>query len=142
MSTIVIGGILPAFFIGIAMVLLKLSGQMGVSAATNMMILSVGVFVAGLIGSFFGLGGGFSWGGGGVSVLTGIFWATGTLCISYAVNRFGLPMSLAASLAATNALVAVVLSLIFFKEGTDLNIIKLLLGVLCIVAGSILVTIA
>jgi hypothetical protein len=140
--SIFIGGIIPAILIGVALIFLKLSGQLGIGAGSAMIFTAIGVAISGVIASLFGLFGGVSLGSAGVSILVGVFWGGGTLLMNYAVSKLGLPMPVSASIAATNVLVVLVLALIFFKDGASLDLIKLSLGVILIVAGSSLVTLA
>lgn len=143
MQGILIGGILPALFIGLALTLLKQAGILGLSAGNTMMIISIGVFITGTVASFlFKENFSFPPKATAIALCVGLSWATGTLLMSFAVNRFGLPMSVSASLAAANALVTVTLSLLFFKEAANLHTIKLVVGALLIVSGTVMVTLA
>ncbi len=139
---IIIGGVVPALFIGVALTLLKLSGSMGINAGTGMMFTAVGVFISGAAAHFLGLSSGFTLGSSSISVLVGVFWGAGTLLMSFAVSKLGISMPVSASLAAANILVVLVLGLIFFRDGVSLDILKATIGALLIVGGSVLVTLA
>lgn len=143
MNGIIVGGILPAIFIGVALTLLKQAGILGLSAGNTMMVISIGVFIAGTTASFlFKESFSFPPKAAGVALAVGLCWASGTLLMSFAVNRFNLPMSISASLAAANALVTVTLSILFFKEAGNLHLLKLIIGALLIVSGTVMVTFA
>lgn len=143
MQGIIIGGILPALFIGLALTLLKQAGILGLSPGNTMIVISIGVFVTGTIASLL-LKESFSFTPKATAIAlgAGLSWATGTLLMSYAVNKLALPMSISASLAAANALVTLSLSLLFFKEAANLHTTKLIIGALLIVSGTVMVTLA
>ena len=136
---IVVGGIVPAILIGVALIFLKLSAESGLSSGIGMVLTGVGVSIIGAIGYL--ISGGVVVSKGIVfSLLVGLFWGLGTMLMGIAVEKFSLPMSVAASLAATNILVVTAISVIFLGEGANISLPKLILGVLLVVAGSILVT--
>ncbi|ERP32136.1 hypothetical protein [Chitinivibrio alkaliphilus] len=141
MKSIFAGGILPAILIGFALTGIKYVLEKGVTPQGLLILAGIGVLGTGLgttllipESSSFSLRGVV----GGISV--GIFWGLGTFLMSYSVRVFNLPMSVSASLAATNALITALLSLILFKEYETLSVIKLLTGTLCITVGAILIT--
>ncbi|MGM0443197.1 MAG: hypothetical protein ACQEQV_03325 [Fibrobacterota bacterium] len=144
MKGVLIGGILPAVLIGTALTLLKLFIRLGVSPAQGMLCISAGVALTGATalvltpqGNTFAS---LPASGIAAAVGAGLFWSAGTYFMSFAVAKYDLPMSVSASLAAANALIAVLLSLLLFQEGANLSLLKLMTGALLIVSGSILIT--
>jgi hypothetical protein len=142
MIPLLIGGLLPALFIGIALTFLKVSSLQGISAGTGMIFTGIGVTLAGVVAHLLGLSGGASGKSIPLSLLVGIFWGTGTLLMSYAVSRLNLSITISASLAAANVIVVSLLGVFFLGEGDGVSLLKLSIGITAIVAGSILVTTA
>ncbi len=139
---LLIGGFLPALLIGFALTFLKLSSQSGVGAGTGMIITGVGVTVAGVIAHLLGLSGIGSLKSIPFSFFVGLFWGAGSLLMAYAVSKLGLPMTISASLAATNIVIVALLGILFLGEGSNISMIKLIIGITAIVVGSFFVTTA
>ncbi len=142
MTALLIGGIIPSICIGLSLTFLKVSSVNGMSAGTGMIFTGIGVTVTGIIAHFLGLNGFSSVKAVPFSFLVGLLWGTATLLMSFAVSRLNLPITIAASLAATNIIVVSLLGIAFLGEGEGISIIKLIIGISAIIAGSILVTTA
>jgi len=142
MQSIIIGGLLPALFVGLALTFLKMAGMHGIGAGSSMIIVGLGVCLAGLIAHVLGLSGFGSTKAMVLSLLVGIFWGIGTLLMLFAVSKLGLPMVVSASLAASNVVVVVMISLFILGENSSISLVKLIVGMIAILFGSILVTTA
>jgi drug/metabolite transporter (DMT)-like permease len=141
MKGYILGGLLPAVCIGMALTSIKYTLKKGVSPQGVIVLTGFGVLCTGLFMflvrsgentlSIRGVAGG---------LLIGVFWASGTFLMSYSVDTFNLPMSVSASLAATNAVIAAVLSIILFQEHTDVSVLPLLSGTVLITLGAMVIT--
>jgi len=70
----------------------------------------------------------------------GLCWGVGVLLVSMAISRYDTKLSILAPLYNMNTLVTVIGALIIFSEWKDVNVVKLIIGALLIVAGGVLVS--
>jgi len=142
MNSVMVGGILPALFVGFALTSLKIASIEGMSAGTGIIITGFGVIIAGAIGHFLGLSGFGSIKAISFALLTGVLWGIGTLLMLFSVSKLHLPMAVSASLAATNVVVVVLASLFILGESSSISVTKVIFGMIAILLGSVLVTTA
>ena len=76
------------------------------------------------------------------AVLMGMAWATAIGFMAYAISTLGVPVSIIAPLTNANALVALAVSALVFREWGTLNARRVLAGTLFIVLGAVVVVTA
>lgn len=136
---LVIGGFVPAVGYALFAIFTKNATQAGIGPGANMVLVGLATSV---IGVLFHLalpsppvtGKGALW-----AVASGLLWGAGTGFVSLALMRYGIPVSKLNPLYNTNTLLAVVLGLVVFSEWKQVDVLKLSLGALLILAGSLLV---
>lgn len=136
---LIIGGLLPALLFGFSNVFAKAANSAGISL--GLYVIGIGLSVA-LVGAavFVFQGGGTATGKGLLfTICVGLFWATGTACIAYALVEHGARISTLVPLFNMNSLISVLLGLWLFAEWRDVHTLKLLSGALLIVVGGSLV---
>lgn len=142
LTSIAIGGLMPALLIGIGTVLMR--GSVGAGASIPAYLACVGTTVA-LIG----------WGsvamfGGGVPgpkaiILAcgmGAAWAVSIGCIAYGLGTLRLPLSVVAPITNSNALVGVICGALVYSEWKHLNMPMVAIGALMICGGATLVSLS
>ena len=139
---IVIGGFVPAVLFAASGIFNKLGAQSSIG-------LSAFIFFAGLGGVLSSLPFLFLQGGSVVSLKTSIFpllmgvtWGLGIGCVTLGMQRFHAPLSRLVPLYNMNTLLVVLVSLFFFAEWKDVQVLKLLIGAIFVVIGGTLVSIA
>jgi uncharacterized membrane protein len=134
-----VGGLAPAVGYALFAIATKFAVQAGISAGTNLVLVGLATAATGVVfrivlpaqplaakAAFWSLG-------------AGILWAAGTGLVSLAMERYGVPVSKLNPIYNTNTLLAVLLGLVLFSEWRQVEVPKLLLGALLILAGSLLV---
>lgn len=141
-KSLVIGGLLPTVMLGLGTVLMKLSMKAGSSVANYLVQVGITVFAIGVA---------FSWLGSGwvstpraqvFATLMGLAWAIAISAMAYAIAKLGVPVSVLAPLTNANALVALAVSALVFREWSELDGPRVLSGTLLIVAGAAIVATA
>ena len=138
-SALLIGGFLPALIYGGSALFQKLSTNLGISISAYLVVVGLGVSIAGLGFYFFDNTVSFTVKASGYAGIFGITWGIATGLVAYSLLHFNVPISQLVPLYNMNTLVAVLLALVIFSEWQELNVIKLLLGTVLIVVGAILV---
>ncbi|MEN9354179.1 MAG: hypothetical protein RL318_1504 [Fibrobacterota bacterium] len=136
---LVIGGFVPAVGYALFAIFTKSATQAGIGPGANLAF--IGLATA-LVGMIFHLvlptvpltTRGALWATG-----SGILWAAGTGLVSFALMRYGIPVAKLNPIYNTNTLLAVVLGLVIFSEWKQVDVIKLSIGAVLILAGSLLV---
>ena len=137
---LVIGGLIPALFYGVASVFQKLSVREGGSVSVYLLAFGAATFLVGALSTAFlphppspirsiliaGLG--------------GVTFALGAGLISLALVRYDAALAQLAPLYNMNLLVSVTLGLLLFSEFKDLQVSKVLVGTVLILAGGWLVS--
>lgn len=136
----IIGGFVPAILFGLAGLVQKTAQRTGISMSWYIVLISIGVFTAGVPLLFTEQAKQLSFKGGALSILIGLFWALGMISVATAISKYGVPVSKLAPLYNMNTLIAVVLGLLIYAEWKSLNLIPLLTGAFFIVVGGILVS--
>jgi uncharacterized membrane protein len=135
-KSLLIGGLLPTLLLGLGTVLMKLSMREGSSVPNYLVQVGGTVLCVGLVSTLVG--------GGWVSspraqmfaVLMGLAWASAIGSMAYAISTLGVPVSIIAPLTNSNALVALAISALVFRELATLDGPRLLVGALLIVVGA------
>lgn len=135
-KSLLIGGLLPTLLLGLGTVLMKLSMREGSSVPNYLVQVGGTVLCVGLICTLVG--------GGWVSspraqmfaVLMGLAWASAIGSMAYAISTLGVPVSIIAPLTNSNALVALAISALVFRELATLDGPRVLAGAIMIVVGA------
>lgn len=137
---LLIGGIVPAIFFGIVAVLVKFSMRAGISLPMYLLVVGAAVFTFGLVATFLTGARSVCFESGGYAVLMGVAWAIGMYCMSYGISTLKLPVSVVVPLNNSNAIVAVLLSAVFFSEWKELNMTRVIVGTVLIMIGATVVS--
>lgn len=137
---IVIGGLLPALFFGVAGVCQKWSNQHGISTGAYLVSIGVGVVLVGAVLWAINTDQKFSSAAIVPAVGMGIAWGIGVVLVAIGISKYGAPISQLAPLYNMNTLVTVVIALVVFSEWKDVNLVKLTIGALFIILGGVLVS--
>lgn len=138
-SALLIGGFLPALIYGGSALFQKLSTNLGISISAYLIAVGLGVGIAGFGFYFFDNTASFSIKAGGYAGIFGITWGIASGLVAYSLLHFNVPISQLVPLYNMNTLVAVLLALVIFSEWQELHVVKLLLGTVLIVVGTIFV---
>lgn len=141
-NAILIGGIVPAVFLGLGTVLMRAS--VGAGATIPVYLAAVGTTV-GLIGwtaTLLTPGEGASAAAIGFAVAMGATWAIAIACIAYGFGPLRLPVAVVAPLTNSNALVAALIGAILFSEWKGLNMPWIAAGSVLICAGATVISFA
>jgi uncharacterized membrane protein len=136
---LVIGGFVPALGYALFAICTKCAADSGIGPGASLAL--VGLATA-LVGGIFHLFlpatpapvRGMLW-----AAASGVLWGAGTGFVSLALMRYGIPVSKLNPIYNTNTLLAVALGLVVFSEWKQVDVLKLSLGALLILAGSLLV---
>lgn len=142
LRTLFIGGIVPSILLGSGTVLMKLSLRSGISLPIYLVIVGGAVLCYGSIAVLLTGSKTATMAAGLYAFGMGLAWSTAIFCMSYGISVLKIPVSVIAPLTNSNALVAVLLSAIFFAEWNELNFMKVLCGTILIVAGATIVSTA
>lgn len=141
-KAIILGGVVPAVLLGISTCLMKLSLRHGVSISTHLVLVGATVLLVGVIATFAAGKWQISMQSGLASSGMGLVWACSVIMMAYGMSKLQLPVSIVAPISNSNALVAVLLSAVLFKEWATLDVTKVLVGTGLIVAGASVVSAA
>jgi len=141
---ILVGGIIPALFLGLVTVLMRSSIAAGASIPTFLAVVGSTIALVGwgsvvLTGQSSGLR--FS-GAVGWAVAMALAWSAAIACISYGFGVLKLPVAVVAPLTNANGLVAVVVGALAFGEWRSLHLPMTAGGTLLICAGATLVALS
>jgi drug/metabolite transporter (DMT)-like permease len=137
---IILGGIAPAMLWGLTSVLQKLSATAAVGPGRYLTIFGItiaccgGLYALVLRESFPTLSGSL------LAVAAGLAFAVGTGLLSFVLYQYDYPISRLAPVLGVNAVVPVVIGLIFLGEGTTVDLTRLILGLGVTLLGVLLVT--
>jgi uncharacterized membrane protein len=137
-----VGGVLPAVFWGITAVLQKLSAQHATGPAAYLAAFGGMIALAGFAASRVWPSGSWSKEGLAYAGAAGLTFAVGTGLIALALWRYHAPLSQLAPIWSCNVLVTVAVSTFALGEMSVVNVPRLALGTVLIVAGALLVTYA
>ncbi len=141
---ILVGGIIPALFLGLVTVLMRSSIAAGASIPTFLAVIGTTIALVGwgsvaLTGQSSGLQ--FS-GAVGWAVAMALAWSIAIACISYGFGALKLPVSVVAPLTNANSLVAVAVGALVFGEWRSLDLPMTAGGTLLICLGATLVSLS
>jgi len=136
---LVIGGFVPALGYALFAICTKFASQAGIGPGLNLVLVGLATVVVGVVFHFALPSPSLTSAAAAWSLGSGILWAVGTGFVSLALMRYGIPVSKLNPIYNTNTLLAVVLGLWVFAEWRQVDVTKLLLGALLILAGSLLV---
>jgi hypothetical protein len=135
---LLIGGIIPAFILGIFGIFQKASTKEGISPGLLMILAGISITLVGLIYTIIFKEYSINLKSGIMASFAGLFWGTATCMISVALSKYGLSIGKLAPLYNMNTLVTVALGLLIFAEWKDINVLKISAASILIVAGGIL----
>ncbi len=139
MNAIIMGGILPAVFFGLAGVFAKPSTQAGIGTGLYLVCVGLGAALVGLVFHLSVPDKTISLRSGGFAILVGLTWAVGAGLVAFTLSKYSTPISKLVPLYNMNTLVAVCIGLIAFAEWKDVHISKLIIGAVLVVIGGTLV---
>lgn len=139
-TAIVIGGVLPAICWGVTAIFQKLSAQEGTPPGQYLLVFGLVIGLGGLIASLLQKGAVWSASGIGYAALAGFTFSAGTGLISFALWRYGTPISKIAPILSANVLVTVAIGLLVLNEIQDVRVAHLLAGMAAILVGAYLVS--
>jgi len=142
LKSLLIGGLLPTVLLGLGTVLMKLSMREGSSVPNYLVQVGATVLCVGLLGTVTGAGWVSTPRAVVFAALMGLGWATAIGAMAHAVSTLGVPVAIIAPLTNSNALVALAISALVFREWDDLNVPRVLAGTLLILAGAAVVATA
>ncbi|MBB4572752.1 EamA family transporter [Rhizobium lentis] len=136
---IVIGGILPAIFWGIAAIFQKQSAMSATGSAVYLIVFGAACALAGLVAALIWRPAPWSIEGLGFAATAGACFALGTGLISFALFAYGVPVSKLAPIWSCNVLVTLAIGALYLGEASEINTLKLAAGTLLILSGALLV---
>jgi hypothetical protein len=136
---ILVGGLVPAVGYSVFALGTKLAAQAGLGAGPLLVLTGFACAITGagfwwLLPSAIDLRSG-TWG-----LVAGFAWALGTGLVSFALLKWGVPISKLNPIYNTNTLITVVLGLVVFSEWKQVNPLTLVGGAVLILLGSLLVS--
>lgn len=141
LGIVLIGGVLPACLWGLTAVLQKLSAQHGAGPAHYLCAFGIVIALSGLgVAAWQQRSGALPAAGIGYAALAGVTFSLGTGLISFALWRYGAPISRLAPILSCNVLVTVAIALLVMGEGAGLDPVKLVGGTVLILVGAAFVT--
>jgi uncharacterized membrane protein len=137
---LIIGGALPAFLWGITAVFQKLSAGAMLGPGRYLTLFGLMIALSGVFYSYISNETGFNFRGAIFAIVAGLTFALGTGLLSFALWRYGIPISRVSPILSANVLVPVAVGLVFLGENAGVNVAQLMVGTLFIVGGVIVVT--
>jgi drug/metabolite transporter (DMT)-like permease len=143
-ASILVGGVVPAIFLGLGTVLMRSSIAAGASIPTYLAVIGTTVAVVGWCSVVLtGQSGGLAiskavfW-----AIAMGLAWSAAIACIAYGFGVLKLPVAVVAPLTNANSLVAVAVGVLVFDEWRTLHLPMAVSGTLLICAGATLVSLS
>lgn len=134
---LLIGGILPAIFLGVSGVIQKSSAKAGIGTGPYLMVVGLVVLAMGFVFTYVQNDWNINLTSSAYTVLYAILWSLGVAGIAIALNRYDANISQLVPLYNMNTLVAVLIGLILFGEWKDLNLTRLFLATVLTIAGGV-----
>ena len=135
---IVIGGLLPAIFLGLSGVLQKTASRAGIAPGPYLIIIGLVVAVVGAVVTLAQRDATFTTSGAVQTAGFAILWSTAILGIMLGLGKYEGQVSVIVPLYNMNTLVAVGIGLVLLGEWEGVNLWRLLAGAALIVAGGVL----
>ena len=141
---IMVGGIIPALFLGLGTVLMRSSIAAGASIPTYLAVIGTTIALVGWLSlAVTGQAGGLRISGAvGWAIAMALTWSAAIAYISYGFGTLKLPVAVVAPLTNANALVAVTVGALAFGEWRSLHLPMTVGGTLLICVGATLVSLA
>jgi transporter family protein len=136
---IVVGGVVPAVGYSVFAIGTKLAAQSGLGAGPLLVLTGFACAVTGA-GFWWLLPAPIDMRSGSWGLMAGFAWAVGTGFVSFALLKWGVPISKLNPIYNTNTLLTVLLGLVIFSEWKQANPLPLVGGALLILVGSLLVS--
>lgn len=136
---LLVGGLLPALFFGVAGVFMKAATQLGIGLGLYLLLMGTGVMSVGSAYLWFAPDKTISMQSGGYAFVMGIVWGLGILFVAVGLTRFAVPVSKIAPIYNLNTLITVLLGLWIFAEWRNVNPLYVAVGAIIILVGDILV---
>jgi uncharacterized membrane protein len=137
---LIVGGVLPAFLWGITAVFQKLSADAALGPGRYLTLFGLIIALSGVFYSYISSETGFNSRGAIYAMVAGLTFALGTGLLSFALWRYGIPISRVSPILSANVLVPVAVGLVILGESAGVNVAQLMVGTLFIVGGVIVVT--
>ena len=137
-AAILIGGLLPAVFLGISGAVQKTASRSGIAPGLYLLIIGLVVALVGAAVALVQRDASVSASGAVQTVGFAILWSVGILGIMLGLGRFEGQVSVLVPLYNMNTLVAVGIGLVLLGEWRDVSVWRLLAGAALIVAGGVL----
>ncbi len=135
---LLVGGLLPAIFLGFAGIFQKMSTNEGISLGPYVTITGLAVTAVGLLVWLFTKESSFSIASGLYAALFGFFWAVGSVLIATSLMKYNANISQLVPLYNMNTLITVVAGLVLLGEYKNMNLTYLLSGASAILVGGYL----
>lgn len=135
---ILIGGLLPALFLGLCGVLQKTASRTGIASGPYITVIGLVVAVVGTIVMLAQRDATFTTSGAVQTAGFAVLWATAILGIMLGLGKYEGQVSVIVPLYNMNTLVAVGIGLVLLGEWQGVNLWRLLAGAVLIVAGGVL----
>jgi uncharacterized membrane protein len=140
---LLVGGVVPACLWGVAAIFQKMSTQHGLAPGPFLIAFGAMIIIAGVVLAIVQRSPtALAWMGLRYALAAGAFYAVATGLISFALLRYGAPISKLAPVLGCNVLITVLLGAFFLGEVESLNVWKLIGGTMAVLAGLTLVTTA
>ena len=136
---LIVGGLIPALLFGVSNLFIKGSIQVGISLPLYLLSTGVAVLVVGLLSLLVVRETQVSSGSFALAFGSGVCWAIGIFCVTFALQRYDATVSTLTPLFNMNTLIAVLLALWIFAEWKQVQVPHLLIGSLFIIIGGIFV---
>lgn len=138
--SILLGGALPAVFLGFMGIFQKLSASGGVSISGYLILFGLATVISGIIANFIFPGSFGSFRPLAYAFITGVGFSIATSLINFVLIRYRAPISLLSPVINTNALITVLVGLLVLKEIQNVEVSRLLIGSALILIGVIFVS--
>lgn len=135
---LLVGGLIPAVLLGFAGLFQKLASQHNLGTGPFLIVIGLSTCATGGIYLLIDRDSSFHLSGAGLTLLSGLFWATANGLILIALRKLGASISQLAPLYNMNTLIAVGAGLILLAEWKTVNPLRIVLAAILIIAGGIL----
>ena len=136
---ILLGGIIPAFIFGIAIVFIKAGSAEKISNGYHLLFSAIGLLVTCGLSFLLFSDRNVTVKGASFSMLYGLCLGAALVLITISLIKYKTPMAVISPIFSMSTLITVLLSLVLFSEYKEVNTVKLLLGTFVILVGGILV---
>ena len=140
LTSIVIGGLVPAFFFGAISIFSKWSGRAGIGLASYIVLAGLGVVATGVVMYVLQKGERLvTLQSGAHAIGSGLCWGVGMALYMLVLSKMKAPIADIVPFHGAGILFAVGLSFLVFAEWKEVHVPTLLIGVVLITVGGVLV---